>query len=194
MAITTMFLGKTRSGIILCLHQNLLFIGGFSVMLFLWKSPLKRHHISLSMLYVPWPWRNYYSYIFFFNCRFACNFWNRLSNIFNIHLVISSMDDCWKVIDKRWSPLCKVVITAGIQDMMAMPVIGSFAQKTLLVWWVWAVAATTTTLGKLPYLNLMCLHWGNYHSWILCAQEAQGLIIFISVGFFQLQVDPFLVT
>lgn len=92
----------------------------------------------------------------FFNCSFASKIWNSIFSNFNIHLAISNIADCWKVIDRGWSPYYKVVIMVGIRfvfakfglqekklDLILLLLIRKYASVTLLACWDWRVIMLT---------------------------------------------------
>jgi len=54
----------------------------------------------------------------FFDCSFALKSWSWLTSILNISFQLTSMDDIWLILDRGWSPQCKVVIKACIINLI----------------------------------------------------------------------------
>ena len=52
------------------------------------------------------------TYHLFFECAFALNLWAWFGSILNSSIQINSMDDIGIIMNKNWSPQCKVVIKA----------------------------------------------------------------------------------
>ena len=58
------------------------------------------------------------SFHLFFDYSFALKLWSWLSSTLNISLQFTSLEDIWLILDRGWSPQCKVVIKACIINLI----------------------------------------------------------------------------
>jgi len=54
----------------------------------------------------------------FFQCPFAMNLWNLLFSILNTSIQFNTVEDFWLLLDRNWSPQCKLVIKACIVNLL----------------------------------------------------------------------------
>lgn len=59
------------------------------------------------------------SFHLFFECSFAKYLWNWFAGILNLPIQVSNLEDIWKICDRRWSPQCKLVVQAGIVNIIS---------------------------------------------------------------------------
>lgn len=52
------------------------------------------------------------------DCPFACKLWNWFASILNFPLQFIELSDIWKVCDRRWTPQCKLAITACLINIL----------------------------------------------------------------------------
>jgi len=58
------------------------------------------------------------TYHLFFDCPLALRLWSWLSYSVNLVFQFSSLKDIWKIVDKSWSPQCKILITATLINVL----------------------------------------------------------------------------
>ena len=54
----------------------------------------------------------------FLDCSFAGSIWQWFSSIINLQCTFSSLQDAIQITQRNWSPLCKIVITAAIINII----------------------------------------------------------------------------
>src|ERR1044072_8587618 len=55
----------------------------------------------------------------FCDCSFALHLGSWFANLLNANLHFTNFDEIWHICDKHWSPQCKVVIQAGIINIIS---------------------------------------------------------------------------
>ncbi|CAJ2635999.1 unnamed protein product [Trifolium pratense] len=59
------------------------------------------------------------SFHLFFQCSYAVNVWNWFSRIIGLNLHFNSVEDIWLLCDRNWQPQCRIVILAGLVNIIS---------------------------------------------------------------------------
>jgi ribonuclease HI len=59
------------------------------------------------------------SFHLFFECPYVVRIWLWLSSTINLNLHFNSIEDIWRLCDRRWNPQCKIVVKAALVNILA---------------------------------------------------------------------------
>jgi len=86
----------------------------------------------------------------FFECSFALKMWSWLASIINVQ--VTSIDDIWPIINRNWSPQCKVVVQACIINIIIV---------------IWFVRNQARFQGKI-------VHWRSAINMVITSASISG--------------------